>query len=66
MAIRGDRPRQAGTAERVAVTLGRRIGDDVVVTRGLRAGDVVVTEGQLRIQPGAALRVSRLAGAGGH
>lgn len=66
VAIRGDRPRQAGTAERVAVTLGRRIGDDVVVTRGLRAGDVVVTEGQLRIQPGAALRVSRLVGAGGH
>ena len=46
-----------GQAEFVPITLGRRIGERVVVTQGLAAGDVVVTEGQLRAQPGSALRV---------
>lgn len=58
--IRGSAPRRQGKAEVVAVGTGRRFGDFVVVARGLRPGDVVVTEGQLRVQPGATLRVSRL------
>lgn len=48
---------QVGKAEFAPVTVGRRIGERVVVTRGLEPGDVVVTEGQLRAQPGAPLRV---------
>lgn len=65
MAIRGGKARQEGKAEPVAVTTGRRFGDSVVVTSGLKAGDVVVTEGQLRVQPGATLRVTKLLPAGG-
>ena len=60
MAIRGASARKEGKAEPVSVTTGRRFGNSVVVTKGLKAGDVVVTEGQLRIQPGAGLRVARL------
>lgn len=49
---------QTGKAEIVPITTGRRIGDRVVVTRGLKAGDVIVTEGQVRIQPGAAVHIA--------
>jgi multidrug efflux system membrane fusion protein len=45
-----------GKVEIVPVTTGRRLGDRVVVTRGLQAGDTVITEGQVRLQPGAAVR----------
>lgn len=48
---------KSGKAEIVPITVGRRIGDQVIVARGLKAGDVVVTEGQLRVRPGADLRV---------
>jgi multidrug efflux system membrane fusion protein len=65
MAIRGANARREGKAEPVAVKTGRRFGDSAVVTSGLKAGDVVVTEGQLRVQPGANLRVSRLIPASG-
>jgi multidrug efflux system membrane fusion protein len=58
--IRGQNARKEGKAEMVSVTSGRRFGNAVVVTKGLKAGDVVVTEGQLRVQPGAALKVSKL------
>ena len=58
--VRGRDARHGGKADLVAVTTGRRIGDNVVVASGLKAGDVVVTEGQNRVQPGAAARVSRL------
>lgn len=58
--IRGKDARKQGKAEMVSVTTGRRFGDSVVVATGLKPGDVVVTEGQLRVQPGATLRVSRL------
>lgn len=44
-------------AEIARIVVGRRIGDHVVIARGLEAGDVVVTEGQLRVRPGAELRV---------
>jgi len=63
--IRGSNARREGKAEAVPVTTGSRIGDSVVVTRGLAPGDVVITEGQLRVQPGATVKVSRLVPAGG-
>ena len=63
--IRGNNARREGKAEIVSVTTGRRFGDSVVVAQGLKAGDVVVTEGQLRVQPGSVLRVSKLVPAAG-
>ncbi len=60
MVIRGPKARREGKAEPVPVTTGRRFGNSVVIAKGLKPGDVVVTEGQLRIQPGASLKVSRL------
>lgn len=42
-----------GKAAVVPVTIGRRVGNDVVVEHGLSPGDVVITMGQLRVQPGA-------------
>jgi multidrug efflux system membrane fusion protein len=63
--IRGANPRREGKAAPVAVISGRRFGGSVVVTKGLKPGDVVVTEGQLRVQPEASVRVSRLVPAGG-
>jgi len=62
--IRGPRASAGGKAEMVSVTTGRRIGNTVVITRGLKAGDVIVTEGQIRVQPGAEVRVSRTVQAG--
>lgn len=53
-------PIKEGKAEIVGVTTGQRFGNSVVVSKGLKPGDVVVTEGQLRVQPGAPLKVSRL------
>lgn len=63
--VRGTSARTGGKAEIVPVKAGRRIGDDVVIDKGLRAGDVVVSEGQLRVQPGAEVRVSRIVRTGG-
>lgn len=63
--IRGNNARREGKAEIVSVATGRRFGDSVVVAQGLKAGDVVVTEGQLRVQPGSVLRVSKLVPAAG-
>lgn len=57
--VRGPQARREGKAEIVAVTTGRRIGDKVIVTKGLKPGDVLVTEGQIRVQPGASVRVTR-------
>src|SRR3546814_13470941 len=62
--VRGRNGRSGGKAETIAATTGRRVGDSVIVTRGLKAGDVVVTEGQLSIQPGAEVKVTRLIQAG--
>ncbi|WP_443478252.1 efflux RND transporter periplasmic adaptor subunit [Novosphingobium aerophilum] len=60
IAVRGRDARKGGTAEIVPVQVGARIGNAVVVTDGIRAGDVIVSEGQLRVQPGAQVRVTRL------
>jgi multidrug efflux system membrane fusion protein len=40
------------TVEQQPVTVGQRMGDDVVIEKGLRAGQTVVTEGQLRLEAG--------------
>ena len=56
--IRGPNPRAGGKAELVPVQTGRRVGDEVVVTSGIKAGDMIVTEGQLRVQPGAEVKVA--------
>ena len=63
--IRGEAARKGGKAEIVPVQTGRRIGNDVVIDKGLRPGDVVVSEGQLRVQPGAEVKVARIVPAGG-
>jgi len=63
--IRGNNAAREGKAEIVSVETGRRFGDSVVVTKGLKAGDVVVTEGQLRVQPGSMVKVSKLVPAAG-
>jgi multidrug efflux system membrane fusion protein len=63
VAVRGANARREGKAEIVPVRTGRRFGDAVVVASGLKPGDVVLTEGQLRVQPGAPVRVSRLVSA---
>jgi multidrug efflux system membrane fusion protein len=58
--VRGPGAARGGKAEIVPVTTTRRFGDKVVVASGLKAGDVVVTEGQLRVQPGAQVQVTRM------
>lgn len=62
--VRGLSAQRTGKADIVPITTGRRIGDQVIVVDGLKAGDVVVTEGQLRIQPGAAVHVVNRPAAG--
>lgn len=49
-----------GQGETVPVVVGRRFGDHVVIEKGLKPGDVVLTEGQLRVRPGADLKVQTL------
>lgn len=63
--IRGPNAAKDGKAEIVPILTGRRFGSEVIVTKGLKPGDVVVTEGQLRVQSGAPVKVSRLVPAGG-
>ena len=52
---------QAGpglTVEQRPVTVGQRVGDDIVIEKGVRPGEVVVTEGQLRLEDGARVQLS--------
>ncbi|MGQ8365448.1 efflux RND transporter periplasmic adaptor subunit [Glaciecola sp. 1036] len=64
--VRGVNNEQIGTAEIVPVQIERRLGDQVVISQGLSAGDLVVTRGQLRVRPGAQLKViSNTASVGG-
>lgn len=51
--------KQVGTAQLASVTTGRRMGENVVVIAGVGPGDVVVTRGQIRIQPGQRVQLSR-------
>lgn len=59
IAIRGKKPREQGQAEIVPVKTGRRIGESIIIESGIKPGDVIVTEGQLRVQPGAAVQVTK-------
>ncbi|MEX1061174.1 MAG: efflux RND transporter periplasmic adaptor subunit [Methyloceanibacter sp.] len=45
------------TAERRFVRVGPTEGDRVAILEGVRAGDEVVTSGQLKLQPGATIKV---------
>lgn len=49
--------KQNSTVEVRAVTAGARVEEDLVIENGLQAGETVVTEGQLRLSPGARVRV---------
>jgi len=46
-------------AERVPVTTGTRIHGRVAIAKGLKAGDRVVAVGQLKLQSGAAVEISK-------
>ncbi|SEL79718.1 membrane fusion protein, multidrug efflux system [Sphingomonas palmae] len=48
---------RGGKAALLPVTVGSEIGDRTIVETGLKSGDVVVTTGQLRLQPGGAVKV---------
>ena len=45
-------------AEQRAVTIGQRVGDDVVIQKGLAPGETVVTEGQLRLEQGTQVQLA--------
>ncbi|MCO5129911.1 MAG: efflux RND transporter periplasmic adaptor subunit [Xanthobacteraceae bacterium] len=47
------------TAERTFVRTGERANGRVAITQGLQAGDKVVAVGQLRLQSGAAVEISK-------
>ncbi|SEH56369.1 efflux RND transporter periplasmic adaptor subunit [Magnetospirillum fulvum] len=48
-----------GKAELLPVITGQRLGDRIVIETGLTPGDSVITSGQLRVQPGAAVRIAQ-------
>jgi membrane fusion protein, multidrug efflux system len=48
--------KQDMTAEVRPVTIGLRVGEEVVVQQGLALGETVVSEGQLRLAPGMRVR----------
>ena len=64
--IRGKEASKGGKAEIVPVKTGRRIGNGVVIEQGLKPNDVVVADGQLRVQPGAEVKVTSLVGSEAH
>lgn len=53
------------TVEARTVTTGTRVDQDLVITSGIDEGDIVVTDGQLRLQPGAAVTTGTGRGGGG-
>ena len=40
------------TVEQRVITVGQRVGEDVVIDKGLNPGETIVTVGQLRLEPG--------------
>jgi membrane fusion protein, multidrug efflux system len=46
------------TVEQRPVTVGERVGEELVVQKGLEPGETVVTEGQLRLEPGSRVDLS--------
>ena len=55
--------KQDMTAELRTVELDRVDGDNAIVAKGLRKGETVVVKGQLRVAPGAKVKVAKPAGA---
>lgn len=53
---------RGGKAQPTPVQTGRRVGDKVVIASGVKPGDVVVTDGQLRVQPGAPVKIATQGG----
>jgi len=53
------------TVAQQPVTIGQRMGDDVVVEKGLQSGQTVVTEGQLRLEAGTKIQTGDGRGGGG-
>lgn len=47
------------SVERVAVRVGARVDGKAVILNGLNAGDRIVAVGQLKLQPGAAVAISK-------
>ena len=47
------------------VVTGPAIGDDTIIERGLDGGETVVIDGQIRLMPGAKVRIKRSLDAGG-
>jgi len=60
LVVRGRTPTREGIARSVAIVTGDKVGDRVIIEQGLAPGDVVIPYGQLRVQPGAAVRVAQL------
>jgi membrane fusion protein, multidrug efflux system len=55
-----------GTVDQQPITVGQRIGEDLVIEKGLQAGQTVVTEGQLRLEAGTKVQAGGgTGGAGG-
>jgi len=44
------------TVAQQPISVGQRVGEDVVVEKGLEAGQTVVTEGQLRLEAGTKIQ----------
>ena len=53
------------TVELRPVTVGFTVGGDTVIEAGLAVGETVVTDGQLRLIPGAAIKLPEPGGKGG-
>jgi len=46
------------TVDQRPITVGQRVGDDVVIEKGLQPGETIVTEGQLRLEQGTRVQTS--------
>jgi multidrug efflux system membrane fusion protein len=49
---------KGGKAVPALIKAGAEVGDRTVIESGVRAGDVVVTTGQVRLQPGGAVKIA--------
>jgi multidrug efflux system membrane fusion protein len=56
---KGDDGKTTLNAERVPVTTGTRVHGRVAITKGVKAGDRVIAVGQLKLQSGAAVEISK-------
>jgi membrane fusion protein, multidrug efflux system len=51
------------TVDQRPITVGQRMGDDVVIDKGLAPGETIVTEGQLRLEQGTRVQLQTADGA---